>query len=95
MIKTIIFDLGGVVLNRGIWLFREYLVQNYNVSNEQTIDVFIKKYYKPYSSGKISEEEFWVGSLDDLQIKADWKDLRNKLLNFFEPNEGMFELIDT
>jgi len=93
MIKTLIFDLGGVVLNRGIWLFRAYLVKNYNVTNEQTINVFIKKYYKPYFSGKISEEEFWTGSLHDLQIKADWKDLRSKLLNFFEPNEGMFALI--
>jgi len=94
MINTIIFDLGGVVLNRGIWLFREFLVQNYNVTNEQTIEVFIKKYYKPYFSGKISEEEFWTNSLKDLSINADWRELRNKLLNFFEPNKGMFELID-
>ncbi len=95
MVRTIIFDLGGVVLNRGLWLFREYLVQNYKVTNEQTINVLIKKYYKPYFSGIFSEEEFWANSLKDLGIDADWRILRKKLLNFFEPNPGMFRLIDT
>lgn len=95
MIDTIIFDLGGVVLNRGIWLFREWMVKTYDVTDEDTINIFIKKYYKPYFSGKISEEEFWTNSLNDLSINADWKLLRDKLLNFFEPNEGMFDLIDS
>ncbi len=93
MIKTIIFDLGGVVLNRGLWLFREYLVNNYDVSDEDTINVLIKKYYKPYFSGQITEKEFWEKSLIDLKINANWKDLREKLLNFFQPNPGMFEIL--
>ena len=93
-IKTILFDLGGVYLNRGIWIFREdYLVKNFNVTNQQVIDVMIKKYYKPYFSGKMEEEEFWGKSLDDLNIKADWKDLRKKLLDSFEPQKGMPELV--
>ncbi len=94
MIDTIIFDLGGVVLNRGIWFFREWLVETYGVTNEDTINIFIKKYYKQYFSGKISEEEFWKNSLSDLSIDAEWKKLRSKLLSFFKPNKGMFELID-
>ncbi len=93
MISTVIFDLGGVVLNRGLWLFREYLVNNYGVSDEDTIKILIKKYYKPYFSGEIIEEEFWKKSLKDLKIDADWRELREKLLNFFKPNEGMFELL--
>ncbi len=93
-IKTILFDLGGVYLNRGIWIFREdYLVKNFNVTNQQVIDVMIKKYYKPYFSGKMSEKEFWEKSLSDLDIKADWKGLREKLLGSFEPQKGMPELI--
>jgi len=89
-IKTILFDLGGVYLNRGIWIFRkDYLVKNFNVTNQQVIDVMIKKYYKPYFSGKMSEDEFWKKSLKDLNIKADWKDLRKKLLDSFDPQEGM------
>ncbi len=93
-IKTILFDLGGVYLNRGIWIFRkDYLVKNFNVTNQQVIDVMIKKYYKPYFSGKMSEDEFWKKSLKDLNIKADWKDLRKKLLDSFDPQEGMPKLV--
>lgn len=93
-IKTILFDLGGVYLNRGIWIFREdYLIKHFDVTNQQVIDVMIKKYYKPYFSGKMSEEEFWKKSLSELNIKADWKDLRKKLLDSFEPQKGMPELV--
>lgn len=94
MIKTIIFDLGGVYLNRGLWKFRKYLINNFDVTDEQTIEIFIKKYYKPYFSGRISEKEFWEKSLKDLGIDEGWKKLRDRLLNFFELQEGMSELIN-
>ena len=86
MVNTIIFDLGGVVLNRGLWLFREYLTEHYGVTDKETVNVFVKKYYNLYFSGNISEEEFWSNSLRDLGIDADWKELRKILLNFFKPN---------
>ena len=95
VIKTIIFDLGGVVLSRGFWIFREYLVKKYGVTIEQTLEVFIKKYYNLYFSGKISENEFWNKSLEELNINVGWKSLKNKLLNFYTLNEEMFRLIDS
>ena len=93
MIKGIIFDLGGVILNRGLWLFREYLVNTYNISNEETINIFIKKNYKPYFSGKISEQEFWESALKDLNIKDEWIGLKNILLNFYETKNEMIDLL--
>lgn len=92
--KVILFDLGGVYLNRGIWKFREdYIVKNFDVTNEQVINIMIKKYYKPYFSGKMSEEEFWKKSLSDLSIKVNWKELSKKLLDSFDVQNGMPELI--
>ncbi|MDP2670083.1 MAG: HAD family phosphatase [bacterium] len=88
------FDLGGVILSRGLWSFRKYLVEKYKVTDEETKNIFIKKYYKPYFTGKISENNFWSGVLHDLNIFADWKELKKILLDFYVPNEGMFELID-
>lgn len=58
-IEAVVFDLGGVILSRGLWLFREYLVKNYRVTDKETRDVIIKKYYKSYFSGKLLEEDFW------------------------------------
>lgn len=95
MIKTLIFDLGGVVLNRGLWLFRKYLIKTYSVTDEQTINILIKKYYGNYFSGKMTEENYWNYSLKDLGITADWKKLKLQLLNYYKPNDGMFDLLDT
>ena len=94
MTNTLIFDLGGVILNRWLWDFREYLVTNYGITNEDTINIFIKKYYKPYFSGEINEENFWKWALNDLGIKAEWKYLKQKLLDFYEPNSGMLALLN-
>jgi putative hydrolase of the HAD superfamily len=92
-IKAVIFDLGGVVLSRGLWSFRAYLVETYGVTDEATRDIFIKKYYKPYFSGQLSEEDFWAGVLRDLHIQGDWRELKKILLDLYIPNEGMFELL--
>jgi epoxide hydrolase-like predicted phosphatase len=93
-IKTIIFDLGGVYLTRGMWLFREkYLVKKFDVKDEDVVNVMIKKYYGPYFSGEISEKEYWTKVLKDLRINSNWKVLRKILLEYFEPNEKMPELV--
>jgi epoxide hydrolase-like predicted phosphatase len=91
--KTIIFDLGGVVLNRGIWIFHDYLSEEFKIPREKIVQVMIKTYYKDYFSGKISEEEYWTKCLKDLNIEADWKELREKLIEFFEPQKEVIELI--
>ena len=93
MIKTVIFDLGGVVLSRGLWLFRKYLVENFGVTDNETISVMIKKYYKPFFSGKMNEEEYWKKCLGELNVKHDWKELRKILLGFYEPQRDLLELV--
>lgn len=91
MIKTIISDLGGVFLNRGIWKFWSYLEAKFEIESEKAKNSFLR-YYKPYFSGEISEEDFWTKFLSDIELKEDWLGLRAMLLDFFEPNEGMPEL---
>jgi putative hydrolase of the HAD superfamily len=93
-IKAIIFDLGGVMLSRGLWLFREYLVNNYGVTDEQTVEVFIRKYYKQYFLGNMTEQDFWNSSLSDLGIDEDYRELKRILLNFYTPNIEMFNLVE-
>lgn len=93
-IKTILFDLGGVYLNRGIWIFRErYLVGKYGIDDGLAKDSFLR-HYKQYFSGKINEKEFWGRHLRDMNLDADWKVLREELLESFEPQKGMPDLIN-
>lgn len=92
-IRTIIFDLGGVYLNRGIWIFRKkYLVGKYGIDEDLARDSFLR-HYKQYFSGKIGEEEFWKRHLKDINLGVDWNILREELLESFEPQKGMPNLI--
>ncbi len=93
MIKTIIFDLGGVYLNRGMWIAEEIFSKEYQLPLEKIVDVLIKKNYKDYFSGKITEQEYWGRFLSEFDLKENWKNLRKVLLNSFEPQKGMPELI--
>ena len=93
MIKTIIFDLGGVYLNRGIWIAEEKFAKKYQLPLEKVVEVLIKKNYKDYFSGKITEQEYWRRFLSEFNLKEDWKELRKTLLNSFKQQEGMPELI--
>ena len=89
--KTIISDLGGVYLNRGIWLFWDYLDRELGIPVEKGKTAFLS-YYKEYFSGKIQEEDFWNKFLGNIDLKTDWKELRIKLLDLFAPNEGVANL---
>ncbi len=94
MIETVIFDLGGVVLNRGLWCFWDYMKKEYGISNETSTKFFLSS-YKDYFSGKISEEDFWKTYLKGVDLDEDWKKLRNEMLNLFKPNKGMPELLSS
>jgi putative hydrolase of the HAD superfamily len=91
--KTIIFDLGGVVLNRGIWIFEEYFSKKFNLPLEKIFQIMIKTHYKDYFSGKITEEEYWKNCLENLNIKTDWKKLRKKLINSFDTQKKVIKII--
>lgn len=78
--------MGGVYLNRGIWLFWDYLNEKYGIPVEEAKLVFLKN-YKQFFSGFISEEVFWTNLLTEINLKEDWKDLRKTLLDFFEVNQ--------
>jgi putative hydrolase of the HAD superfamily len=93
MIKTIIFDLGGFYLNRGMWIAEEKFAKKYQLPLERVVEVLIKENYKDYFSGKITEQEYWKRFLSDFDLKEDWKNLRKVLINSFKPQKGMPELI--
>ncbi|NCN87072.1 HAD family phosphatase [archaeon] len=94
MIKAIIFDLGGVVLNRGLWIFEEKISKKFNIPLEKIVQTMIKNYYKDYFSGKITEEEYWTKCLNELNIKEDWKKLREELINCFQVQEKVIKTIE-
>lgn len=53
----------------------------------------IKKYYSEFFKGKISEKEYWKRCMRDLGIRKDYKKLRKVLLESFNLNKEVAELV--
>ncbi len=97
MIKAIIFDLGGVYLTRHILLtltktFPEMF--NLSVTEDRPRPVF-GEHIRPsgFMAGKITEEEYWKLCENDLKVKIDPEKLRNILLEGFEEQKDVVNLI--
>lgn len=96
MIKAIIFDLGGVYLNRGIMIaFRENFAKGFNISLEENkVPIFGDHLYPSgFMSNKISEEQYWKSCENDLGVKIDSDKLRKILLNTYEEQKDVVVLI--
>jgi len=92
-IKTILFDLGGVYLNRGMWIAEEKFSKRYGIPMKNIVESLIKKNYKNYFSGKVSEEEYLTTFLRDIGVEEDWKKISKEIVSSFEPQKGMPELV--
>jgi len=98
MIKGIIFDLGGVYLNRGIRIaFREKFAKMFKLPLKgEYVDVPIfgeHLYPSGFISNKISEEQYWKLCENDLGIKINPDKLRTILLNAFEEQKDVVALV--
>jgi putative hydrolase of the HAD superfamily len=91
MIKTVISDLGGVVLSRGIWRFWEYIENEFDIPKETSKKTFLEN-YNAFFSGKISEEIFWKHFAKGTGLIQDPKILRTALLDFFDINNDVIDI---
>lgn len=91
--KKVCFDLGGVIISRGLWKFREQLCDTYGISDELTKQAFFGDNYNKYFSGQMSEESYWKTVIEIMGIEADWFELRTQLLNCYELHHEMIAMI--
>lgn len=94
MIKAVIFDLGGVLVDNPAPQMISYYSKNINVSIEQFTNVF-SKYEMDWQKGNLSEEEFWKRITTDLNVtKPDVESLwLDGFLGAYKEKEEMFLLI--
>ena len=67
MIKAVIFDWGGVMIDNPTPDLIAYCSSALGVSSERFAEVR-KAHYLPFMKGQISEEEFWSRACDDLEV---------------------------
>lgn len=102
MIKTIIFDLGGVIVDENKAKTFKHLAQNYNLDVEELRDAY-EKYLPRYDCGKIGKEEFINLISNEIDKKIDANDffniylknviIRNNVLDFIKSLKGKYKLV--
>ena len=91
IIKTILIDLGDVIVYYDLDKFGEYIC-NLGVSPNKDKEYFMR-YKKEYDEGIISSEEFWQGYIDFTGIKSPINELANKIKEIIRLDQDMLGLI--
>lgn len=84
MIKTIIFDLGGVVFKNGTTAFVTKLSKQYNLGEEFILSVITGELGDDYRTGKITRETFWHEVTKKLGITESADHLEELWINEYE-----------
>ena len=95
MIKVIVFDWGGVLIDNPSSGLKEYCANSLGVSLQQYTDV-MTQYKKDFQLGNILESDLWQKVSADLggdvpQTESLWLDA---VRTVFHEKMGMFDLID-
>lgn len=95
MVKTIIFDLGGVLFTNGTAVFVKKIVVRYGQDETTVRDVLEGELGSLYREAKISREEFWRGAREALELHEDMNELENEWIASYELIEGTKSIIQS
>ena len=95
MIKSIIFDLGGVYFTDGTSKAVKKVSQKYNLNSQEVLDFFGTKNNigKLYRQGKLTSKQFWQEFEKQFRIKVDKDDLTKQWILCYKPIQGTANLI--
>ena len=95
MIKSVIFDLGGVYFTDGTKVAIEKISKKYNLSFKAVQEILKtgSESSTLYRKGEITFNEFWDKVKNLLGIKADNNELNKLWVESYEPIEGTIKII--
>lgn len=96
-IKTIIFDLGGVVFENGTRKLRHFLNEKYKISPDLLTSIFYGEKSQLLRAGKIEPQEFWnyiSASFKQENIGMNLEELRDMWYGLYKPNINIFTLLE-
>lgn len=93
MIKTVIFDLGGVYFTDGTKRAISIISERFNKDKDLVSEVFKGEIGTKYRKSEISHEEFWDLTKQTLGIKAKTEDLAEIWLSGYVPIEGTVQTV--
>lgn len=95
MVKTIIFDLGGVLFTNGTAAFVKKIAVRYGQEETAVRNVLDGELGSLYREAKISREEFWRGVIKALEFHEDMNKLENEWIGSYELIEGTKSIIQS
>ena len=95
MIKSIIFDLGGVYFTDGTKEAVEKISEKYCLNSKELAKFFGTKSEigKLYRQGKITSKKFWEEFEKMFNLRIDKEELTKLWISFYKPIEGTINLI--
>ena len=93
MIKTIIFDLGGVLFTNGTKQFISDISKQYNLDPEMVKDIMDGEIGSKYREAKITRDEFWKQVLQKLNINEDIDILEEQWISGYKLIKGTKDII--
>jgi len=92
MIKLIIFDCYGLVLNEGYPNTAKALAKKYGGPWKKYYEIMYKKYFNLAAERKISQKEAWQNTVDYFQLPITWQELKDLHYHLFKINSQAIEL---
>lgn len=94
MIKNLVFDLGGVILQDHFAYAAKIIAPKYGLDEQKLIDVFHKHNTDEYHTGKKTYDQRWKAILEDMgRADIDEEQLMQIHESIFLPLPGMLELV--
>ncbi|MEX1352671.1 MAG: HAD-IA family hydrolase [Desulfobacterales bacterium] len=93
MLRTIIFDLGGVYFSDGTRVAIDTISVKYRIERDSVETILNGKPGKQYRIGKISVEQFWHQANTSWNIEISSEKLSQIWYSSYQPNEGVVRLV--
>lgn len=95
MIKTVIFDLGGVYFTDGTQRAIDIISERFSLNKNLVTEVFKGEIGSKYRRSEISHEQFWELAKQTLKISAKTDELADIWLSGYVPIKGTVQIIKT
>lgn len=94
MLRTIIFDLGGVYFSNGTRIAVDAIADRYAIDREAVDDILNGDPGKKYRIGMLSAAQFWQRAKRSWNIQASSEALSLLWCSSYRPNDGTVGLVD-
>jgi len=93
MIKAVIFDLGGVLIEDVLYQLSGEIALKEKLNQDTLFEVIHGRYWRLFRTNKLSEEKFFGNAKKDLKLKTSIKSLKAMARKYTKINQKVLKII--